>query len=353
MATVLCPSLVALDPVPCNDPSCSASHTHTPAFCDPCKAVHAQVNASIHLASVGHRLRVEGPVAPVRCVVCCPLGQEPVAQFLFVGPEHYAVHARTSAHRAKLSKMKPDAGIGMGRPSFDRPYSRASTSMVPARSVTSPGPGSRPSSSMSFDGGMGSAPPGPPPHQLGDTEYVLCALCHTVLPVPPVDLAFLHEHGKPNRVVSHSSDATVKDSRPRRRIKDDEDETSTVLTTTDPSAEVDTRKSLVLAHHNAHDNEHARRLRFPRFKEAWERRMKKQGTLALEGNPEPEEEEPEQEEPQPGLKAVLPGQIVASPSQLSLSSLSASPSVAVMGLDGEDVYETYGRALKAFDKRSE
>ncbi|CAE6501134.1 unnamed protein product [Rhizoctonia solani] len=262
--------------------------------------------------------------------------------------EHYAVHARTSAHRAKLSKMKPDANVGMGRPSFDRPYSRSSTSM-PVR-MTSPGPGSRPSSSMSFDGGA-SAPPGPPPHSLADTEYVLCALCHTVLPVPPVDLAFMHEHGKPNRVVSHSSDATVKDSRPRRRIKDDEDETSTVLTTTDPSAEVETRKSLVLAHHNAHDTEHARRLRFPRFKEAWERRMKKQATLALEGNPEPEEEEPEQEEP--GLKPVLPGQVVASPSQLSLSSLSASPSVAVLGLDGEDVYETYGRALKAFDKRSE
>ncbi|KAH7336008.1 hypothetical protein B0J17DRAFT_61404 [Rhizoctonia solani] len=355
MATVLCPSLVALDPVPCNDPSCASQHTHIPAFCDPCKAVHAQVHSSIHMASVGHRLRVEGPVAPVRCVVCCPLGQEPVAQFLFVGPEHYAVHARTSAHRAKLSKIKPDASVGMGRPSFDRPYSRASTSMVPTRGVTSPGPGSRPSSSMSFDGGMGNVPPGPPPHQLADGEYALCGLCHTVLPVPPVDLAFLHEHGKPsNRIVSHGSDATVIDNRPRRRIKDDEDETSTVLTTTDPHAETETRKSLVLAHHNAHDNEHARRLRFPRFKEAWERRMKKQATL--DGNPEPEEEEVEQEqEPeQPGLKAVLsPGQIAASPSQMSLSSLSASPSVAVMGLDGEDVYETYGRALKAFDKRSE
>ncbi|KAJ1305760.1 hypothetical protein OPQ81_010490 [Rhizoctonia solani] len=196
----------------------------------------------------------------------------------------------------------------------------------------------------------------PPPHTLADTEYVLCALCHTVLPVPPVDLAFLREHGKPtNRVVSHSSDATVKDNRPKRRIKDDEDETSTVLTTTDPQAEIETRKSLVLAHHNAHDTEHARRLRFPRFKEAWERRMKKQA--ALDGNLEPEEEEPEQEHEQPaqpGPQTVLsPGQVFASPSQVSLSSLSASPSVAVMGLDGEDVYETYGRALKAFDKRSE
>ncbi|KEP51817.1 hypothetical protein V565_055290 [Rhizoctonia solani 123E] len=357
MATVLCPSLVALDPVPCNEPSCAAQHTHTPAFCDPCKAVHAQVHSSIHLASVGHRLRVEGPVAPVRCVVCCPLGHEPLAQFLFVGPEHYAVHARTSAHRAKLSKIKPDASIGMGRPSFDRPYSRSSTSMGPPRSVTSPGPGSRPSSSMSFDGGMASVPPGPAPHLLGDGEYALCALCHTVLPVPPVDLAFLHEHGKPsNRIVSHGSDATVIDNRPKRRIKDDEDETSTVLTTTDPQAETETRKSLVLAHHNAHDTEHARRLRFPRFKEAWERRMKKQATL--DGNPEPEEEEPEQEQEQeqeqPPPRTVLsPGQVAASPSQLSLSSLSASPSVAVMGLDGEDVYETYGRALKAFDKRSE
>ncbi|QRW25045.1 proteophosphoglycan ppg4 [Rhizoctonia solani] len=355
MATVLCPSLVALDPVPCNDPSCSASHTHTPAFCDPCKAVHAQVHSSIHLASVGHRLRVEGPVAPVRCIVCCPLGQEPTAQFLFVGPEHYAVHARTSAHRARLSKLKPEPSVGMGRPSFDRPYaSRASTSMVPPRSMTSPGPGSRPSSSMSFDGGAANAPPGPSPHRLADTEYVLCALCHTVLPVPPVDLAFLREHGKPtNRVVSHSSDATVKDSRPRRRIKDDEDETSTVLTTTDPQAEIETRKSLVLAHHNAHDTEHARRLRFPRFKEAWERRMKKQGTLDGTPDPEPEDEEEQVEPEQPPSRAILsPGQIAASPSQLSLSSLSASPSVAVMGLDGEDVYATYGRALKAFEARS-
>ncbi|CAE6392115.1 unnamed protein product [Rhizoctonia solani] len=273
---------------------------------------------------------------------------------MFVGPEHYAVHARTSAHRARLSKLKPEPNVGMGRPSFDRPYaSRASTSMVPPRSMTSPGPGSRPSSSMSFDGGVANAPPGPAPRQLDDTEYVLCALCHTVLPVPPVDLAFLHEHGKPaNRVVSHSSDATVKDSRPRRRIKDDEDETSTVLTTTDPQAETETRKSLVLAHHNAHDTEHARRLRFPRFKEAWERRMKKQATI--DGDPEPEEEEVHVEPEQPpASRAILsPGQIAASPSQLSLSSLSASPSVAVMGLDGEDVYETYGRALKALETRS-
>ncbi|KAF8750809.1 hypothetical protein RHS01_09175 [Rhizoctonia solani] len=189
---------------------------------------------------------------------------------------------------------------------------------------------------------------------VADTEYVLCALCHTVLPVPPVDLAFLREHGKPtNRVVSHSSDATVKDSRPRRRIKDDEDETSTVLTTTDPQAEIETRKSLVLAHHNAHDTEHARRLRFPRFKEAWERRMKKQGTLDGTPDPEPEDEEEQVEPEQPPSRAILsPGQIAASPSQLSLSSLSASPSVAVMGLDGEDVYATYGRALKAFEARS-
>ncbi|KAG8683355.1 hypothetical protein FRC08_014328, partial [Ceratobasidium sp. 394] len=166
MSTVLCPRLVALDPSVCTTTSCRASHTHEPAFCDPCKAVHAAVHAGIHLASIGHRLRVDGPVAPVRCVVCAPLPGPPQAQFLFVGPEHYVAHARTSAHRAKLSQLPPsrsktkaDFGLGLGRPGDQLPfmYTRSSSAGNPysppaSRNVTpTPGAASRPGSSMSFN----------------------------------------------------------------------------------------------------------------------------------------------------------------------------------------------------------
>ncbi|KAG9087195.1 hypothetical protein FRC06_002685, partial [Ceratobasidium sp. 370] len=319
MSTVLCPRLVALDPSVCSSPSCRASHTHEPAFCDPCKAVHAAVHAGIHLASIGHRLRVDGPVAPVRCVVCAPLPAPPPAQFLFVGPEHYAAHARTSAHRAKLaqfppptrSKTKPDFGLGLGRPGDPRPfaYTRSSSTGNPysppaSRNVTpTPAAGSRPGSSMSFNAGagFGETPPGPPPIALEPTEYVICALCHTVLPVTPSDVAPFADSKRRN--VSGGSDATV-------RARDDDD--GSVVTTTENDTEV--RKSLVLAKHMSTDTEHARR----------ERR-------------DAGEDERGEEDQRPvvdfasRLATANTSALTHSPDQLTLSSLSSSPSVD--GLD--------------------
>ncbi|QRV82587.1 hypothetical protein RhiJN_10602 [Ceratobasidium sp. AG-Ba] len=336
MSTVLCPRLVALDPSVCNSVSCKASHTHEPAFCDPCKAVHAAVHAGIHVASIGHRLRVDGPVAPVRCIVCAPLPGPPSAQFLFIGPEHYAAHARTSAHRAKLaslppavrSKTKPDFGLGLGRPGDARPFSYTRSSSAgnpyspPASRNVTPTPGaSRPGSSMSFSSTsqqFGEIPPGPTPMSLEPNEYVICALCHTVLPVPS-DVADVPEPGQRN--VSGGSDATVRGR--------DDDDVGSVVTTTENDTEV--RKSLVLANHMSTDNEHARRVKFPKFRVAYEKR------IARERKEHGEDERREAPAP-PVIEfgsrlTETPVPMTRSPDQVSLSSLSSSPSVGVTGLD--------------------
>ncbi|KAF8606216.1 hypothetical protein BDV93DRAFT_542938 [Ceratobasidium sp. AG-I] len=404
MSTVLCPHLVALNPSSCSSISCRASHNHSPAFCDPCKAVYAEAHTEVHLGSSKHRLRVEAPVAPVRCVICAPLGAEALAQYLFVGPEHYAVHARTSAHRTKLAKLpvsslakptrsKTDSGLGLGRPgsgdtrafSMERPYAPRApavphlglTSPPSSRGVT-PAPGSRPASSMSFGPGAGepsAPPPGPPPLALGPSEYVLCALCHVVLPVPPVDVAHKHGSTDPRLRIASGSDVTVRGGKNNndkhdkitnaihdKHANDEHDDNTTtvsVLTTTE--SEEDARKSLVLANHDANDREHARRVLFPKFRSAWDKRAKKEKEKegrAIEGGEErlaitergeeeerpPEEQEEREAEPEgPSLDGEDASRFVSadtsiltmSPSQLTLSSLSASPSVAVLGLDDE------------------
>ncbi|KAG8721807.1 hypothetical protein FRC09_007343 [Ceratobasidium sp. 395] len=331
MSTALCPRLVALDPSVCTTASCKASHTHEPAFCDPCKAVHAAVHAGIHVASIGHRLRVDGPVAPVRCVVCAPLPGPPPAQFLFVGPEHYVAHARTSAHRAKLAQFPPAPvrtktanGLGLGRPgsgsfhSYTRstsggnPYAAGAAPSPPGSRNVTPTPGtSRPGSSMSFSTGQGFSdpPPGPPPIALEPTEYVICALCHTVLPVP---LSDVWPVAGSKRNVSGGSDLTVRGAQ-----DDDHDDVGSVVTTTENDTEV--RKSLVLANHMSTDNEHARRVKFPKFRAAYEKRIAKERRDA--GLDEEEERPP------------VVGFLTHSPDQVSLSSLSSSPSVDVQGLD--------------------
>ncbi|KAG8683989.1 hypothetical protein FRC08_013962 [Ceratobasidium sp. 394] len=172
---------------------------------------------------------------------------------------------------------------------------------------------------MSFNAGagFGEAPPGPPPIALEPTEYVICALCHTVLPVPTSDVApFV---GSKQRNVSDGSDATV-------RARDDDD-VGSVVTTTENDTEV--RKSLVLANHMSTDTEHARRVKFPKFRAAYEKRIARERKDA--GEDDGEEERPPVVDFASRFATANTSALTHSPDQLTLSSLSSSPSVD--GLD--------------------